>query len=86
MIRNIQLRVSLKEEGQAGILKRKAAHYLDIPETDFSMQILRKSIDARKPRIYFNYKTSDLYKGGSTPVPIRILFPMLMYQSQNPFI
>ncbi len=62
MVRNIQLRVSLKEEAQAGIIKKKAAHYLGIPEGDFSLKVLRKSIDARKPSIYFNYKLAIYIK------------------------
>ncbi len=56
MVRNIQLRIALKEEAQEGILQKKAAHYLGIPEGDFTIKVLRKSIDARKPSIYFNYK------------------------------
>ena len=56
MIKNIQLRVPLKEEGQEGILRRKAARHLGIPEDGFTLKVLRKSIDARKPSIYFNYK------------------------------
>lgn len=55
MVRNIQLRVSLKEEGQLG-LKSKTAKYLGVAEEDIEIKIQRKSIDARKPSIYFNYK------------------------------
>ena len=55
MIRNIQLRVSLKEEGKFG-LKGKTAKYLGVSESEIEIKILRKSIDARKPNIYFNYK------------------------------
>ena len=55
MVRNIQLRVSLKEEGQLG-LKGKTAKYLGVAEKDIQIKVLRKSIDARKPSIYFNYK------------------------------
>ncbi|MEO9893184.1 FAD-dependent protein [Aurantibacter sp.] len=55
MVRNIQLRVSLKEEAQLG-LKAKTAKYLSVSESDIEIKILRKSIDARKPSIYFNYK------------------------------
>ncbi|MRI00020.1 FAD-binding protein [Kriegella sp. EG-1] len=55
MVRNIQLRVSLKEEAQFG-LKAKTAKYLSVSESDIEIKILRKSIDARKPSIYFNYK------------------------------
>lgn len=55
MVRNIQLRVSLKEEGQLG-LKTKTAKYLGVSEKEIEIKVLRKSIDARKPNIYFNYK------------------------------
>ncbi len=56
MVRNIQLRISLKENGQAGMLKTKTAKYLGISEEGLQIKVLRKSIDARKPSIYFNYK------------------------------
>ncbi len=56
MIRNIQLRISLAEAAQEGILQRKTAEHLGIPEQEFSIKVLRKSIDARKSTIYFNYK------------------------------
>ena len=62
MIRNIQLRVGLKEEGQDGILMRKASKTLGIPEEDFTIKVLRKSIDARKKIIYFNYKLAVYIK------------------------
>jgi uncharacterized FAD-dependent dehydrogenase len=55
MVRNIQLRVSLKEEGQLG-LQAKTAKYLGVAEKDIQIKVQRKSIDARKPSIYFNYK------------------------------
>ena len=56
MVRQIQLRVSLKEESQKGILSKKVARYLGEPEKDLDIKVLRKSIDARKSTIYFNYK------------------------------
>lgn len=56
MIRNIQIRISLKEEGQPGGLKARTAKYLGVSEDDFQFKVQRKSIDARKPSIYFNYK------------------------------
>lgn len=56
MIRTFQLRVSLKEESQEGILSTKAAKYLGVAKKDITVKVLRKSIDARKPSIYFNYK------------------------------
>lgn len=56
MVRQIQLRVSLKEESQKGILLKKVAKYLGESEDVLTIKVLRKSIDARKPAIYFNYK------------------------------
>ena len=57
MIKEIQIRVSLKEAGQKDILKQKAAKILraEIEEIN-AVKVLRKSVDARKSLIYFNYK------------------------------
>ena len=57
MIKEIQIRISLKEANQENILKKKAAKILraDINEIS-ALKVLRKSIDARKSLIYFNYK------------------------------
>lgn len=62
MIRNIQLRISLTEATQEGILQRKTADHLGISEQEFTLKVLRKSIDARKPTIYFNYKIAVFIK------------------------
>ena len=56
MVKNLQLRLSLEEEAEEGRLKLRAAQYLGISTSEFSLKILRKSIDARKPIIVFNYK------------------------------
>jgi hypothetical protein len=56
MVRQIQLRVSLKEESEKNILLKKVAKHLGEPENDLTIKVLRKSIDARKPSIYINYK------------------------------
>jgi uncharacterized FAD-dependent dehydrogenase len=57
MVKKIQLRIQLEEEKTSDILKIKAAQYLNIDENDISaIKVLRKSIDARKPVIFFNYK------------------------------
>ncbi|WP_347174741.1 NAD(P)/FAD-dependent oxidoreductase [Polaribacter uvawellassae] len=57
MVKEIQLRIQLKEEKITDILLKKAAHHLNIkPSTISGVKVLRKSIDARKPQIYFNYK------------------------------
>lgn len=61
MVQTIQLRIKIEEEKEKGILKIKAAEYLAINEGDITgIKILRKSIDARKHIIIFNYKV-DVY-------------------------
>ncbi|WP_047245025.1 NAD(P)/FAD-dependent oxidoreductase [Maribacter thermophilus] len=56
MVKTLQLRLTLEEEAIEGYLKAKAAKYLSLSESSFKLKVLRKSIDARKPTIYFNYK------------------------------
>ncbi len=57
MIREIQIRVSLKEANGKDVLKNKAAKILRLELDEINrLIVLRKSIDARKPLIYFNYK------------------------------
>ena len=57
MVKEIQVRVTLREEKWDGILKQKAGHTLGIDLGDITaIKILRKSIDARKSLIIFNYK------------------------------
>ncbi|MDG1953425.1 MAG: FAD-binding protein [Polaribacter sp.] len=59
MVKELQLRIQLKEEKINDILLKKAAHHLGIkPATISGVKVLRKSIDARKPQIYFNYKVA----------------------------
>jgi len=59
MIKEIQLRITLKEEEINDILILKSALKLDIKRHDITgVKILRKSIDARKPKIIFNYKVA----------------------------
>lgn len=59
MIQEIQLRVSLKEEKQDSILAKKAAELLGIQKKEIkAIKVLRKSIDARKKLIFFNYKVA----------------------------
>ncbi|MFD2551996.1 NAD(P)/FAD-dependent oxidoreductase [Bizionia sediminis] len=59
MLKTIQLRVTLQEEEQTDILLKKAAEFLQVNQTQISgIQVLRKSIDARKPLIVFNYKVA----------------------------
>ena len=63
MVKNIQLRISLKEEEQPDILVIKSAIKLDIDRKDITgVKILRKSIDARKPKIILNYKVAVYIK------------------------
>lgn len=56
MVRNVQIRLSLKEEGDPNGLQKRVAKYLGLPEKELTIHVLRKSIDARKPKIQFNYK------------------------------
>ncbi|RXJ52853.1 NAD(P)/FAD-dependent oxidoreductase [Gelidibacter gilvus] len=59
MIKDIQLRVTLLEEKHPNILTRKSAKVLGISEAKISgIKVLRKSIDARKKQIIFNYKVA----------------------------
>ena len=63
MIKEIQLRVPISEEKQEGILLKKAARVLRIEEkTITGVKVLRKSIDARKAKIIFNYKVAVYIK------------------------
>lgn len=59
MVKEIQLRITLKEESTSDILVQKSATKLGLNPQDISgVKILRKSIDARKPKIVFNYKVA----------------------------
>ncbi|GGW40453.1 NAD(P)/FAD-dependent oxidoreductase [Arenibacter certesii] len=67
MIRNIQLRTTLLEESVEDILKKKAAKYLGVSIEDITtVKVIRKSLDARKSTIYFNYKV-DVYINQTAP-------------------
>ncbi|WP_117880295.1 NAD(P)/FAD-dependent oxidoreductase [Aureibaculum luteum] len=69
MVKEIQLRVKLKEEKIADILKIKAAQQLATAVKHIqSVKILRKSIDARKPTIITNYKVA-VYINEPAPEP-----------------
>ncbi|PIB39512.1 NAD(P)/FAD-dependent oxidoreductase [Maribacter sp. 4G9] len=63
MIRNIQLRLSLEEAEDENMLEQKIARHLGLTASEFTFKVLRKSIDARKPTIYFNYKLAVFTKG-----------------------
>lgn len=56
MTRNLQIRLSLEEEAQEGALKKKTANHLGVSPKNIRLKVLRKSVDARKPAIVFNYK------------------------------
>jgi uncharacterized FAD-dependent dehydrogenase len=67
MVKELQVRIQLKEDKIADILLKKAAHHLSIkPSTISGVKVLRKSIDARKQQIYFNYKVA-IYINESLP-------------------
>ena len=59
MVKEIQLRVNLIEEKKENILLFKASKQLGVDKNDISaVKVLRKSIDARKKDIIFNYKVA----------------------------
>lgn len=63
MLKEIQLRITLQEEAVTDILAKKSAAYLKIKQDDITgIKVLRKSIDARKPLIIFNYKVAVYIK------------------------
>ncbi|WP_418509145.1 NAD(P)/FAD-dependent oxidoreductase [Corallibacter sp.] len=63
MVKEVQLRVSLQEEERTDILVLKSAKALKIPKEDiFGIKVMRKSIDARNPKIIFNYKVAVYIK------------------------
>ncbi|MBC6996904.1 FAD-dependent protein [Cytophaga sp. FL35] len=66
MLKTLQIRLTLEEEAIEGQLKRRAATYLGLNEAEFELAILRKSIDARKPEVVFNYKLAA-YVGENAP-------------------
>ncbi len=75
MVKEIQLRIKLKEEGQTHLLKLKAARVLRVELNDINgVKVLRKSIDARKPSIYFNYKVA-VYIREKMPETSNYTFP-----------
>ena len=59
MIKDLQLRVNLIEELTENILLHKSAKQLGVDASEISaVKVLRKSIDARKKEIIFNYKVA----------------------------
>ena len=67
MIKELQLRVNLIEERKEDILLYKAAKQLGIEVNEITgIKVLRKSIDARKKDIIFNYKVA-VYINESVP-------------------
>ncbi|GAA4799757.1 NAD(P)/FAD-dependent oxidoreductase [Litoribaculum gwangyangense] len=67
MVKEIQLRITLKEEEIGDILVLKSALKLAIDQKDITgVKVLRKSIDARKPNIILNYKVAVFIK---EPIP-----------------
>lgn len=67
MVKEIQLRVTLKEEKEEDILVKKASKFLGIKTQEITeIKVLRKSIDARKRLIILNYKIA-VYINESLP-------------------
>jgi len=67
MVKEIQLRVNLIEERKENTLLYKASKQLGVDKSEISaVKVLRKSIDARKKDIIFNYKVA-VYINESVP-------------------
>ncbi len=67
MVKEIQIRVSILEAKQEHFLEKKAAHSLGVAINEINaIKVLRKSIDARKSTIIFNYKLA-VYIGEQIP-------------------
>ena len=59
MIKEIQLRVNLIEERKENVLLYKASKQLGVDKNEITaIKVLRKSIDARKKDVIFNYKVA----------------------------
>ena len=59
MVKEIQLRINLIEEKKENVLLFKASKQLGVDKNEISaVKVLRKSIDARKKDIIFNYKVA----------------------------
>ena len=59
MIKEIQIRITLEEERIEDILLQKTKQKLGaLADGITGIKVLRKSIDARKPLIIFNYKVA----------------------------
>jgi len=57
MIKDIQFKVTIYEAQQKNILIRKASRKLGVSGKEISgIKVLKKSIDARKTDVYFNYR------------------------------
>lgn len=66
MVKNIQLRLKPEELAQKDILRKKAAQHLGYPVEEVAVKIKRKSIDARKAVVVFNYKV-EVYINEEVP-------------------
>ena len=74
MVKEIQIRITLQEEAQPNILLNKASKVLKLRTSDITgVKVLRKSIDARKPKIIFNYKIA-VYIKESVPKTSEYIF------------
>jgi len=63
MIKEIQLRINIEVQNQEDALKKKAARSIGVNFNDiWGIKVLRKSIDARKPVILFEYKIAVYIK------------------------
>jgi len=74
MVKEIQIRITLQDKKKEGTLKQKAARIVNVNlEEITAIKILRKSIDARKSIIIFNYKIA-VYINEQPPETSEYLF------------
>ena len=67
MVKEIQIRASILEAKQEHFLEKKSARSLGVAINEINaIKVLRKSIDARKSTIIFNYKLA-VYIGEQIP-------------------
>lgn len=74
MVKKIQLRLALKQIHPNEDFVVKSAKFLGIDKSEISaVKVLRKSVDARKSTIYFQYKLA-VYLNGELPVEKEYVF------------
>ena len=84
MIKSLQTRINLHQEGKSDGLLNKIAYDLGMQTSEISgIKILRKSIDARKRNIMFNYKV-EVYINEPVPENLDYTFDYKDVHSAKP--